>query len=66
MEWPTHLPLVRGGGVSIFLSIDAGVQVAIFFTRMWTRCGRCKMLGQVVPWVKLLVQRRLCPIFVKS
>ena len=48
------------------MSIDAGAQVAIFFTRMWTRCGRCKMLGQVVPRVELPVQRILCPIFIKS
>ena len=34
--------------------------------RMWTRCGRCKMLGQVVYGVELPVQRRLFPIFVKS
>ena len=32
---------------------------------IWTRCGFCENLGQVVPWVELLVQRRLCPIFMK-
>ena len=32
------------------------------FTRMWTRCGHCKMLGHV----ELPVQRRLCPIFVSG
>ena len=30
---------------------------------IWTQCGRCQNLGQVVPWVELPVQRRLCPIF---
>ena len=45
-----------------FVSIDAWSQVAIF-TRTWIRCGRCKMLGQVVFWVELSVQRRLCPDF---
>ena len=33
---------------------------------IWTCCGRCENLGQVVPWVELLVQRRLCPIFVSG
>ena len=36
------------------------------FIRMWTRCGCCKMLGQVVFLVELPVQRRLCPIFVSG
>ena len=36
------------------------------FTRMWTRCGRCKMLRQVVFWVELSVQRRLYPIFLSG
>ena len=40
-------------------------QVAIF-TRTWTRCGRCKMLGQVVFCVDLPIQRRLCPIFLSG
>ena len=30
---------------------------------IWTRCGRCENLGQIVPWVELPVQRRLFPIF---
>ena len=47
------------------MSIDAWAQVAIF-THTWTRCGCCTMLGQVVFRVELPVQRRLCPIFVKS
>ena len=47
------------------MSIDAWAQVAIF-TRTWTRCGRCKMLGHVVFWVELPVQRRLCPIFMSG
>ena len=39
----------------------------LIFIRMWTRCGHsCKMLRQVVSWVELLVQRRLCPIFVSG
>ena len=42
-----------------------GHDVAIF-TRIWTRCGRCIVLGQVVFWVEHPVQRRICPIFVKS
>ena len=25
-------------------------------TRMWTRCGHCAILGQVVCWVELPVQ----------
>ena len=45
-----------------FVSIDAWDQVVIF-TRTWTRSGRCKILGHVVFWVELPVQRRLCPIF---
>ena len=36
------------------------------FYDMLTRCGRCKMLGQVVFWVELPVQRRLCTIFVSG
>ena len=47
------------------MSIDAWAQVAIF-TRTWTQCGRFKMLGHIVFWVELPVQRRLCPIFVSS
>ena len=47
--------------------------MAIFtnFNCIWTQCGLCKILGhvamclgQVVSWVELLVQRRLCPIFI--
>ena len=34
---------------------------------IWTRCGRCELFGTgFVPWVELLVQRRLCPIFVSG
>ena len=47
------------------MGIDAWAQVTIF-TRTWTRCGCCKMLGQVVSWVELPVQMRLCPIFVSG
>ena len=28
--------------------------------------GRCAILGHIVFWVELPVQRRLCPIFIKS
>ena len=47
------------------MSIDAWAKVAIF-TSMWTWCGRCKMLGQVVSSIELPVQRRLCLIFVSG
>ena len=47
------------------MSIDAWAQVAIF-TRTWTWCGRYKMLGHVVFWVELPVQKRLCSIFVSG
>ena len=33
---------------------------------IWTRCGRCENLGQVIPWVELPVQRRLYPIFMSG
>ena len=33
---------------------------------IWIRCGRCENLGQVVPWVELPVQRRLCQIFLSG
>ena len=37
------------------------------FTHMWTQCGDCiNCLGQVVFWVELPVQRRLCPIFMNG
>ena len=49
-----------------FVSIDAGVQVANYFTRMWTRCGHCKLFGTGCIWVELPVQRRLCPIFMSG
>ena len=46
-----------------FVSIDAGAQVAIILLA----CGPCVVIVIVgigfVPWVELLVQRRLCPIF---
>ena len=48
-----------------FVSINVWAQVAIF-TRMWTRCGHCAILRQVVYLVELPVQRRLYQIFVKS
>ena len=38
----------------------------LIFIDMWTRCGRCENLGQVVLWVELPVQRRLCPIFMSG
>ena len=47
--------------------------ILLIFIRMWTRCGLCKILGQVamwlgqlVPWVELPVQRRLYPIFMSG
>ena len=47
------------------MSIDAWAQVAILLA-----CGHgvvvVNCLGQVVFWVELLVQRRICPIFVSS
>ena len=50
------------------MSIDVWAHMAIFthFNCIWTRCGLCKILGQVVPWVELPVQRRLCLIFVSG
>ena len=48
------------------MSIDAGAQVAIILLAF----GPCEVIvnfGTVyVFWVELLVQRRLCPIFVSS
>ena len=42
----------------------------LILIHIWTRCGRCENLGhvamilrQVVLWVELPVQRRLCLIF---
>ena len=57
------------------MSIDVWAHVALFthFNCIWTRCGLCKILGQVamrlgqvVFWVELPVQRRLCPIFMSG
>ena len=31
----------------------------------WAQCGRCIIIAQVVFWVELPEQRRLCPNFVK-
>ena len=45
------------------MSIDAGAQVANYFTRMWTRYGHCILFGIGCIWVELPVQMRLCPIF---
>ena len=36
------------------------------FTRMWTSVVVVNCLGQVVFWVELPVQRRLCPIFMSG
>ena len=33
---------------------------------IWTRCGRCENLEEVVPWVELPVQRKLCLISVSG
>ena len=49
-----------------FVSIDAGAQVANYFTRMWTRCGHCKLFVTGCIWVELPVQRRLYPIFLSG
>ena len=50
----------------IFVSIDAGAQVAIILLA----CGPCvvivNLLGQVCTLVELPVQRRLCPIFMSG
>ena len=40
--------------------------LSAIFTHTLTRCGRCVILGQVILWVELPVQRRLCPIFVSG
>ena len=57
------------------MSIDVLAHMAIFthFNCIWTRCGLCKilgpvamLLGQVVFWEELLVQRRFCPIFMSG
>ena len=52
-------------GWDILMSTDVWAHMAIFthINCIWTQCGLCKTLGQVVFWVKLPVQRRLCPIF---
>ena len=34
-----------------------------YFTRMWTLCGHCKLVGIGCIWVELPVQRRPCLIF---
>ena len=52
--------------VGYFVSIDAGAQVAIIILA----CGSYVVIVIVgtgsVPWVELLVQRRLCPIFMSG
>ena len=49
-----------------FVSIDVGAQVAIILVA----CGPCEVivncLGQVVFGVELLVQSRICPIFMSG
>ena len=44
------------------MSIDVWAQV-VLFTYIGTGC---ELLGHVVLWVELPVQRRLCPIFVND
>ena len=48
------------------MSIDAGAQVAIILLAYGPCVVIVNLLGQVVPWVELPVQRRLCPIFVSG
>ena len=45
-----------------FVSIDAGAQVAIILLACGPDVVIVNCLGQVVLWVELLVQRRLCLI----
>ena len=48
------------------MSIDAGAQVAIILLACGPGEDIVNCLGQVVVWVELLVQRRLCPIFMSG
>ena len=45
------------------MSIDVGAQVAIIYS---CTCLMRLMLGQVVVWVELPIQKILCPIFVSG
>ena len=49
-----------------FVSIDAGTQVAIILLVCGPDVVIVNCLGQVVLWVELLVQRRLCLIFMSG
>ena len=50
-----------------FVSIDAGAQVAVMLLAFGPCVETLPMVGTgYVLWVELLVQRRLCPIFVNS
>ena len=48
------------------MSIDAGAQVAIILLAYGICVVIVNLLGQVVPWVELPVQMRLCPIFMSG
>ena len=48
------------------MSIDAGAQVAIILLAFGPCVVIVNLLGQVCTLVELLVQRRLCPIFVSG
>ena len=48
------------------MSIDAGAQVAIILLACRPCAVIVNLLGQVLPWVELPVQRRLCPIFMSG
>ena len=49
-----------------FVSIDAGAQVAIILLACGPDVVIVNCLGHVVLWVELLVQRRLCLIFMSD
>ena len=49
-----------------FVRIDAGAQVAIILLACGPDVVIVNCLGQVVLWVELLVQRRLCLIFMSG
>ena len=48
------------------MSVDAGAQVASYFTRMWTGEVILIVWDSFCIWVELPVQRRICPIFVSD
>ena len=52
--------------VDVLVSIDAGAQVAIILLAFRPCVVIVDYWDRFVPWVELLVQRRLCPIFVSG